>query len=417
MTTPTMHEVIHEIRTSRSTILEAIDKYTRSVEQQHEVSHAQLREIITELQRNLTNLAHDASKGHVTLKLDDLFRAVTLLVKSAQSIDAVDIEVDRWGTDNRAVDYLAASVQALRRGAQIRRVYIISPGLSDQNLDQLIETVREHEKLNGDPDIQRARGEIKARILYHEDVPRDCLYKDFAIFTYEDQHGAPTESPRGLRNSPAAGGTEKDRLVLFEEFDGWRTTHRGDVTIVPDTIARYRVWFDKLWRKASPLPNGNRFEAWRNRIRKRMAGVPDAVDLFLGYCSKAAWLAREVREILERNGYSVLSWEEFHAGETILDRIADADRRCMAGVFLFTRDDPLEGEEGKAAPRDNVVFEAGYFMRSKAAGRILIIREEGTKWPADLSSHIYVGLDDRNDVASIQDRVLDWAEKCLGSVQ
>jgi predicted nucleotide-binding protein len=38
-----------------------------------------------------------------------------------------------------------------------------------------------------------------------------------------------------------------------------------------------------------------------------------------------------------------------------------------AGVFLFTRDDKVadETDANKAVPRDNVVFEAGYFSHAK----------------------------------------------------
>lgn len=59
------------------------------------------------------------------------------------------------------------------------------------------------------------------------------------------------------------------------------------------------------------------------------------------------------------------------------------------GIFLFTKDNPLVGiDENQASPRDNVVFEAGYFMHAKGKERTLIIREEGTKMPADLGGNI-----------------------------
>jgi predicted nucleotide-binding protein len=40
--------------------------------------------------------------------------------------------------------------------------------------------------------------------------------------------------------------------------------------------------------------------------------------------------------------------------------------------------------ENRAVPRDNVLFEAGYFIQAKGKDRVLIVREAGAKMPADL---------------------------------
>jgi predicted nucleotide-binding protein len=68
---------------------------------------------------------------------------------------------------------------------------------------------------------------------------------------------------------------------------------------------------------------------------------------------------------------------------------------------MFTRTDKLEGQGDKAAPRDNVVFEAGYFAHAKGHQRVLIIREDGAKMPADLGGTIYAPLADRSDIDPI----------------
>ena len=74
------------------------------------------------------------------------------------------------------------------------------------------------------------------------------------------------------------------------------------------------------------------------------------------------------------------------------------------GVFLFTRDDELAGEDEskKAAPRDNVIFETGYFISAKGKRNVLIIRESGAKMPADLGGVIYLSLSDRNNIDSVK---------------
>ena len=60
--------------------------------------------------------------------------------------------------------------------------------------------------------------------------------------------------------------------------------------------------------------------------------------------------------------------------------------------MLLTKDDNFIGEENYAAPRDNVIFEMGLFMEAKGRERVLVVREEGAKMPADLRGGIYLPL-------------------------
>jgi predicted nucleotide-binding protein len=76
--------------------------------------------------------------------------------------------------------------------------------------------------------------------------------------------------------------------------------------------------------------------------------------------------------------------------------------------FCFSEDDLLEGG---AAPRDNVVFEAGYFMSSKGSERCLIVRHGEAKMPVDFGGVIYVHLAKTDDVASIKERLDDFLTK------
>ena len=101
---------------------------------------------------------------------------------------------------------------------------------------------------------------------------------------------------------------------------------------------------------------------------------------------------------------------DFHAGGTILGEIERARARCSCGIFLFSEDDPLEGREGAAAPRDNVVFEAGYFMSAKGPPRCLIIRAGKAKMPADVGGTIYLPLAKDGDVNSIEGRLFAFLD-------
>jgi hypothetical protein len=141
------------------------------------------------------------------------------------------------------------------------------------------------------------------------------------------------------------------------------------------------------------------FKVWQRELGERR-------DVFLGYCSASAATAACIKRFLTEQGATVLDWQtDFPPGQNILQQIGRAAARCSAGIFLFTQDDELaaatSGQE--AVPRDNVVFEAGFFIHAKGKDRVLIVREEGAKMPADLGGDIYAALPDRADIAPILD--------------
>jgi predicted nucleotide-binding protein len=99
----------------------------------------------------------------------------------------------------------------------------------------------------------------------------------------------------------------------------------------------------------------------------------------------------------------VLDWnEDFAPAGSILAQIEEAAARCTAGIFLFTKDDKFDSDQEPAAPRDNVVFEAGFFAHAKGKERVLIVRETGSKMPADLGGDIYASLDDRSNIEPVK---------------
>jgi hypothetical protein len=139
-----------------------------------------------------------------------------------------------------------------------------------------------------------------------------------------------------------------------------------------------------------------RFNAWKRAVNNRY-------QVFLGYSGGATNTANALLSFL--NNKLNLRVKEYRTnflqGGTILEEIENAVNTCQCAIFLFTADDPLENSEGQASPRDNVIFEAGYFMKAKGKERVLIIREVGAKMPADLGGNIYLPLKDRNDISSI----------------
>jgi predicted nucleotide-binding protein len=160
---------------------------------------------------------------------------------------------------------------------------------------------------------------------------------------------------------------------------------------------------DASWLKEETFRH--RFTLWLDQLKERH-------DIFLGYCSKAKDTANAINLYLTKLGVSVLDWADFTAGGNILDEIERAASISTAGLFLFTEDDFLEAAPSdRAAPRDNVVFEAGYFTQAKGRERVLIIREEGTKMPADVGGNIYLPLANRQDISSIETQLRSFVEK------
>lgn len=145
------------------------------------------------------------------------------------------------------------------------------------------------------------------------------------------------------------------------------------------------------------------FQHWKNQLSDRR-------DIFLGYCSTSTQTAKKLKTFLKTElQVKVLDWRtDFSPGLTVLEQIQDAAARCTAGIFLFTRDDMLTDDsssKAKAVPRDNVVFEAGYFTSVKDRHYVLIVLESGAKMPADLGGKVYASLKDKSDIGPIKQAV------------
>jgi hypothetical protein len=125
-------------------------------------------------------------------------------------------------------------------------------------------------------------------------------------------------------------------------------------------------------------------------------------DIFLGYSTQAGMVGERLSKFLRSLNLTVYDWHDFHLSTTIWDSIQDAVRYTRCGLFLFMADDKLDSPSGIFAPRDNVVYEAGYFAGAQTRERTLIVREVGAKIPTDLGGVKYLSLDDRANIGSIE---------------
>lgn len=178
-------------------------------------------------------------------------------------------------------------------------------------------------------------------------------------------------------------------------------------------------------REVVTIPRGAKLswleqDSFKNALNRWKKKVSEHRHVFLGYSGKASATASSIELFLKDQKLEVLDWRRhFKKGETILEQVEQAARLCTCGIFLFTKDDMLAADEKtpakgpSAAPRDNVVFEAGYFVRSRGKKRTLIILEDGAKFPVDLGGDIYLALKDRDNTSTIENSLRVYLEEVL----
>lgn len=104
-------------------------------------------------------------------------------------------------------------------------------------------------------------------------------------------------------------------------------------------------------------------------------------------------LKNEVALLLEKqriNGI-VLS-EQVNSGRTIIEKFEDNSDKCGAAIILMTADDEGKSKtdvELSKRARQNVIFEAGYFMGMRGRDKVIIIVESGVEIPSDLQGVVY----------------------------
>lgn len=149
------------------------------------------------------------------------------------------------------------------------------------------------------------------------------------------------------------------------------------------------------------------FAEWLNQVKLHR-------HVFLGYSSQATSVADLIYKYLnEQLELRVFDWRDFQPADEIWKSIERAERLTNAGIFLFMSDDAMaKGNVRQFAPRDNVVYEAGYFAGAKGRAQTLIIREKGAKLPTDLNGMLHLEIEDRKSIAVIETQLRKFIENC-----
>jgi hypothetical protein len=203
----------------------------------------------------------------------------------------------------------------------------------------------------------------------------------------------------------AAIEAKKPVLVIREKQVSERGTLRGGYT---HPIVEMPNSATGDWLESNEFRKG--FAHWLKIVRKQK-------HVFLGYASQAKSTADKItRYLTETVGLSILDWHDFPPSQTVIDAIKNAECLTGCGIFLFMADDKLEGSGPTlGTPRDNVVYEAGYFAGAKGHEHTVIITERGTKVPTDFAGVLCLELYDRHDISPIKtklahhfDNLFEW---------
>lgn len=123
-------------------------------------------------------------------------------------------------------------------------------------------------------------------------------------------------------------------------------------------------------------------------------GHPTLQSVFLVHGHDEAAL-NEVARFLSSVGLEPRILRELpNRGRTIIEKFEDYATTTYA-VVLLTPDDTCETERGDARrrPRQNVIFELGYFLGRLGRERVCALFKDGTEIPSDYNGVLFVPLD------------------------
>lgn len=103
-------------------------------------------------------------------------------------------------------------------------------------------------------------------------------------------------------------------------------------------------------------------------------------------------LKHAVARLVEKQGIgAIILSEQANKGKTIIEKFEE-NSDVSGAICLFTADDlgrAKDNSNEQPRARQNVVFEAGYFMGKLGRSRVVIIAESGIELPSDMRGIVY----------------------------
>lgn len=120
-------------------------------------------------------------------------------------------------------------------------------------------------------------------------------------------------------------------------------------------------------------------------------GAPrEKVEIFIISSLEALPIARAIQTALDHDPYSVVAWTDgvFRAGKYTMESLEGALTTADFAVAIAQPDEEVSFRDTVVrAPRDNVIFEIGYFMGRLVRQRAVLFEPRGdeVELPSDLS--------------------------------
>jgi predicted nucleotide-binding protein len=141
---------------------------------------------------------------------------------------------------------------------------------------------------------------------------------------------------------------------------------------------------------------------------------------FLGYCSSSSDVAEKIKKpLVERMTpfVQIIDWQfDLRLGNPpLISQIEQISRECQVSVFLVTKDDQIVESSGTltATPRDNIIFEVGFFAARLGLDRTFLVVEEGTKLPTDWGGILHIPFRDKKDLGDANDKLFGGIKRAL----
>ena len=135
----------------------------------------------------------------------------------------------------------------------------------------------------------------------------------------------------------------------------------------------------------------------RGTVPREVAGVADTVFLVHGHDDGAKeGVARWIQGV--HGSAPTILHEQPNAGRTLIEKFEGHAARAAFAVILLTPDDvgrAVTADTDNARPRQNVVFEMGYFFGLLGRGRVAVLNA-GVEKPSDADGIAYIPFPDSN---------------------
>jgi predicted nucleotide-binding protein len=204
-----------------------------------------------------------------------------------------------------------------------------------------------------------------------------------------------------------------DANPLYESF---RKIHYSPIVWSPDTPrSRFGEAQAAGVRQAIAILNAAKLEV------EISGGTPEPVDrsmttghkIFIVHGTNDARKHEVARFLRALTGYEpTILHEQANGGRTIIEKFEDHAADTAYAVVIASGDDigrERSKDSDQPRPRQNVVFELGFFFGSLGRNKVALLYEEGVERPSDTDGIVRISLDEAGGWKAILARELQEA--------